>query len=291
MHKISVLLVIIAGTLWGTSGFFATNLREYGFDALQMALMRNMISAICLVPYCLFCKRDKMRVSPRHLLLFALSGLGLYGTGAFYYAAMKAASISVAVVLMYLAPIIVMTYSVIFMGETFTYKKLVCILGALVGTALVTGIIGGLRASLAGIGLGVMSGISYSLYNICVKLEMKRGDDPVVAAAFCFAFAAVIALVFGKPIDTISKISAGMPVSLVWVISIGLMTSVTPYVVYTFAMKRIPASVATAISSVEPLVATVIGVVLYKEPINMASYIGIALIVASVVFLSFSNKE
>lgn len=286
MRKISVLLVIIAGSLWGTSGIFATNLRRLGFDSLQMALMRNVVSAVCLWIYCFSKHRDCIRVSPKKLVLFVLSGLGLYGTGAFYYAAMKAASISVAVVLMYLAPVIVMVYSAMFMGEKFTMRKLLAVVGALVGTALVTGAIGGVKLSLYGIALGLMSGISYSLYNICVKYEMKRGDQPLIAAAFCFLVAAVVSVALGKPVDTFSKICINFNEVIPWALSVGVVTSVVPYIVYTYAMKHLDAGVATTLGSVEPMVATVISVALYGEIISLNSYLGIFLILASVVLLS-----
>ncbi len=51
-------------------------------------------------------------------------------------------------------------------------------------------------------------------------------------------------------------------------------------------MKKIPAGVASSVSAVEPLVATLIGVVLYGEPMTVASYIGMVFIVTSVVLLS-----
>ncbi len=290
MHKFSVFLVLVAGTCWGTSGFFATTLRQYGFDALQMALMRNIISTVCLFAFCAMFRRDKLKMPPKRLLLIGLSAFGLYGTGAFYYAAMKAASISIAVVLMYLAPVIVMTYSVIFMKERFTYVKFACAVAALVGTGLVTGIIGGHKVSLVGIGLGLMSGISYSLYNICAKYEMKRGDDPVVSTTYCFAFATVVSFVFGSPVETCSMVCAEGVRILPWVIALGLITSTLPYIVYTYAMKRLPAGVTASIGSVEPLVATLISVALYNEPITWSSCVGIALIIIAVIVLS-TEKE
>jgi len=290
VNKFSVFLALVAGTLWGTSGIFATNLRMFGLDSLQMSFVRNLGSAIFLLVFGVAKYRTKIIAKPGQLFLFALSALGMYGTGAFYYAAMKAASISVGAVLMYLAPIIVMTYSVLFMGERFTFKKLFCVLCAFLGTALVTGILGGVKVSVAGIALGVMSGISYSLYNICVKLEMKRGDDPVIATLYCFLFASVFALIFGKPIETMRIIGNNMPYAFLWAVSVGLVTSVAPYLIYTYAVKKIPASVATSVSSVEPLVATFIGVAIYNEPTTCATYIGVVLIVFSVVLLSFSNE-
>ena len=290
MNKLSVLYIMIAGILWGTSGIFTTNLREFGFDSLQMASARNVVAAVCMLIFSAVTLRRKMRISFKRLLLIAVSGVGLYGTGAFYYAAMKAASLSVAVVLMYLAPVIVMIVSVLFMGESFTCIKGIAIVAALVGTALVTGIIGGLRVSVMGIILGVLSGISYSIYNICVKLEMRRGDNPIIATTYCFVFAAILSLFFANPVTTVKMTIENPAQILPWILPLGVVTSVIPYLVYTYAMKKIPAGVATAMGSVEPLTATLVSIIFYNEPITVFSVIGIFLILGAVVMLSFSEE-
>ena len=290
MHQLSVFLIIVASTLWGTSAIFVTNLRAHGFDSLQMAFLKNLIPAIVLLAFCLCFHKNKIKVSLKSLLIIILGGIGIYGTGAFCYAAMKLTSISVSVVLMYLAPVIVMVYSTIFMGEKFTYTKLLCIIGALVGIALVTGIIGGYKVNFKGICLGLMSGVSYGMYNICAKLVTKRGEEPVVVSTYSFVVAAVFSAILGRPCETFAKIATDIPAILPWAISFGLVTSAFPYTIYTYGIKRLPASVATSLGCVEPMVATLISVLCYNEPITAFSVSGIVIIVFSVVFLSFIKE-
>ena len=286
MKKLAVLLVVLSGFLWGTSAIFTTELKKFGFDALNIAFMRNTVAAICMIIFALISKRDKLRISVKQLFLYLLVGACLYGTGAFYYAAMGYVSISVAVVLLYIAPAIVTIYSVIFFKEKFAFGKGLAVVMVVVGTALVTGIVGGARASVFGLFLGVMSGISYSVYNIGIKYEMKRGDDPVVATAYCFLIAALLSAILGKPVQTAGIITQNFQSAILWCVSLGIITSALPYFIYTYAMKKLPAGVVASLGCVEPMTASIISFTIYGEAISVYSIVGIALILASVVLLS-----
>jgi len=68
--------------------------------------------------------------------------------------------------LMYTAPIFVMTYSVIFLGEKLTLKKFISLVFVVVGCAFISGIFGGVKFSLWGVISGLLAGITYSAYNI-----------------------------------------------------------------------------------------------------------------------------
>ena len=168
--KKAFLFIVFAGILWGTSGIFVHYLAPFGFSALQMTAMRGVVSAISMSIYACLKDRALFRVSGKHLLLFAMSGIAMYVTASSYYASMQLTSISTAVVLMYSAPIFIMAYSVAFLGEKLTKLKAICVICMLVGCCLVSGIIGGLRFHFGGILLGLLAGISYSAYNIFTKI-------------------------------------------------------------------------------------------------------------------------
>lgn len=289
MKRFAVLLVVLSGVLWGTSAIFTTELKKFGFDALNIAFMRNAVAAICMIIFALICKRDKLKISPKQIWLYLLVGAALYGTGALYYAAMGHASISVAVVLLYIAPAVVTIYSVIAFKEKFTYLKGLAVVMVIVGTALVTGIVGGAKASAFGLFLGVMSGISYSIYNIGIKYEMKRGDDPIVATAYAFVISALLSAIIGKPAQTAQILSENFQSVILWCILLGIVTAALPYFIYTYAMKKLPAGVTTSLGCVEPMTASIISFTIYGETISVYPVVGIVLILVSVVLLSKSE--
>ena len=290
MKTRAFIYIILAGVLWGTSGLFVHFLTPLGFSSLQMTAMRGVVAFLCMFILALLKNRDIFRVSKRELALFAASGLGIFGTASSYYAAMQLTSVSTAVVLMYTAPIIVMVYSVLFMGEKMTAIKGVAVLAMLVGCCLVSGMIGGMKFHALGIFMGLLSGISYSAYNIFTKVQMRGNSHPLSATLYCFMFMAIFSLVSCQPFEASKIVMEHFWASVPLMIGIGIGTCVLPYFLYTLALKELPAGTASALGIVEPMSATVFSVLFLQEQLSVYSVCGIVLILVAVFLLS-RNKE
>lgn len=286
MKKISVLYIVLAGVLWGTSPIFVNSFKPYGFSSMELAAIRNIVSAAAILLFVLIKNPKLLKAKPKEIGLFILSGIFLYTTCVTYYLAMQLTSPATAVVLMYIAPMIVMVVSVMFFGEKFTWLKGVAVVAVVVGCGLVTGIIGGMKFSLAGILTGVASGLAYSSYNICVKIEMRRGNDAATATVYCFIAAGIAAFICANPVSFIEAVKENMPEMLPLGLGIGLCTGLLPYLLYTLSLKWLPVGTASAMSSIEPLSATIFSVVLYNEVLGVQGVIGVLLILASVIMLS-----
>ncbi|MBQ8310724.1 MAG: EamA family transporter [Clostridia bacterium] len=291
MKTKAFLYIIAAGILWGTSGVFAHYLAPYGFSSLQMTAVRGTVSCICMLGYVLLCARGSLRINPTELLLFAGCGLSLYGTAACYFSSMQLTSISTAVVLMYTAPVPVMIFSVAFLGERLTWRKLISVICMLVGCALVSGIIGGLRFDAWGIVIGAMSGVSYAAYNVLTKIAMQRGCNPLSVTVYSFLFMSVLALIVAPPWEIVSNIASAVLPTLPLCIGLGVVTHIAPYFLYTLSLKDLPAGTASALSIVEPMAATLFSFFLLGEQLAWTSAVGIALILLATVLLGLSEKN
>ena len=69
-----------------------------------------------------------------------------------------------------------------------------------------------------------------------------------------------------------------------------LITAVIPFLTYTLGLKRVEPSKAGIIATIEPLVATVVGIVIFSEPMTIMSGCGIILILSAVILLSIRKK-
>jgi len=99
-------------------------------------------------------------------------------------------------------------------------------------------------------------------------------------SSFCFA-----------DISGIFTIANTNPVLLYsLIIGIGVFTVTLPYTLYTLSLKYIPVGTASALGIIEPVTATLFGVVLFDEPLGLSSVVGIIFIITAVLMLSF-NKE
>ena len=159
-----------------------------------------------------------------------------------------------------------------------------------VQSALVGGIFGASyrltgRVLLAWLG----SGFFYALYTIFARLALRRYDSTTVTA-YTFLLGALGSLPLGKAADTASTV-AGTPILLLFCLGIGVISTVLPYVLYTWGLQRMDSGRAAILVAVEPLVGAVLGMVCYGEPHDLPKLAGIALILAAILLLNRREKE
>ena len=285
MKTKAFIYIIVAGILWGTSGLFVHFLSPYGFSSVQMTAVRGLVSFIGISIYALLTNKELFRFKLENFIFFIPIGTTLFATAALYYASMTMTSVSTAVVLMYMAPVYVMVFSVLFLGEKFSVLKASSLGAMLIGCCLVSGIIGGLAFNFVGIILGILSGVSYATYNIVTKIALKKGINAVTATVYSFMVMAIIAISASKPHQIVTKAIENPWPTIPLLIGLGVFTFVIPYFLYTLAMRDLPAGTAAALGIVEPMAATVFSVIFLKEKLGWLPAIGIALILIAVFAL------
>lgn len=290
MKKFPVLLIVIAGIFWGTSPIFANFLYLHEFSPLQITSMRGTVSAILMSLYVFISNKKLFRINLSQLIWFALGGLSMFLAAYFYYESMSVGSVSVAVMLMYTAPIFVMTYSVLFLGEKLTVVKFISVVLVLLGCAFISGIVGGAQFNLWGVITGLLSGISYSTYNIIAKVQISKKGNPLSASVYCYIFMALASLLFAD-VGGIFTIANTQPLYLyALIIGVGVFTVTLPYSLYTLSLKYIPVGTASALGIIEPMTATLFGVAIFGDSLSIMSVLGIVFIMAAVIMLSFSRE-
>lgn len=286
MKKLSLVYIILAGVFWGTSGIFVHYLAPYGFSSMQMTLIRSVVSFLTMSIYAFAHDKKLFKVSFKELILFFFSGASFFSTASCYYYAMQKSSVSTAVVLMYTAPIFVMIYSVIFLGEKLTRLKAASVVAMIAGCGLVSGIIGGLKFDIVGIVFGLLAGISYSAYNIFTKIEMKGNSNAISANIYSFLFAGIIGLIVENPMEMVPYVEKSPGITIFLIIALGICTGIIPYFLYTLALRDIPAGTASSLAILEPMSATLFSVILLGEVLSISAIAGIILILSSVFALS-----
>lgn len=278
-------LVILAGILWGSAPLFVVYLAPFGFSSIQMTAMRSVVTVLVMAIYILVRNVRLFSVKPVDLLIFAVSGISYVGAATLYYQSMQMTSSATAVVLMNTAPVIVMVYSVLFLGERMTGLKLVSVISMLLGCFLVSGIIGGFRFDAVGILLGALSGIVYSIYNIFTKISMRRGANPISATFYAFLSALVVSVFIANPPDIAKNIAADAPRILPTVLIFGIITCILPYFLYVVGMRELPAGTASSLAIVEPMSATVLSAIFLDQTPDVFTVIGLVLILGAVALL------
>ena len=286
-RNIGPLLIILAGCFWGSMGIFVRRLTEYGFTAVQIVSIRVTLAALFFCIILLIKDRSGFRIALRDLPLFIGLGFGsiLFFTVC-YFTAITMLPLSTAAILLYTSPIWIMLMSVLFFHEKLSEKKLLALALAFAGCVLVSGI-SGEGITLTGLLVGLGSGLGYGLYSILGTVALRK-YSPYTVTAYTFLFAAAGSWLICGPADMISKFTAAPdPVSLLLFCGLtALVTAVIPFLFYTLGLRTVEASRAGILATVEPLVATLVGILAFSEPLTLLPALGILLIISAVIILN-----
>lgn len=291
MKKQAFTLIVIAGLLWGTSGIFVKNLSPFGFTSLQMTSVRGVIAFISLSIFALIVNKKAFKIKLSHLPVYAVIGSCLYATAALYYSSIQLTSISTAVVLMYTAPIYVTAFSALFLKEKLTLPKAGAIGLMLVGCAFVSGIVGGLKLDTMGVILGALSGVSYAIYNIVLKILLSKGDDATTVSLYGFLFMALISIPLAEPATMIPKIAQDPPLIIPLLLGLGIITFVVPYFLYNLSMRSLSAGTVSSLGVIEPMSATIYSIIFFKEIPDIFGIIGIVMVIAAVILIGIIEDK
>ncbi len=284
---LGIMLVLGAGFLWGHTGFFVKNLEAFGVSSVEITVMRLGFTCIMMLAFMLVFNRDVFIIRRKNIKYYIGAGaVGMVGSSLFYFYSISMTSLSVAAVLMYTSPIIVVVLSIFVFRQHLTVLRTICCIASFVGAALVSGILSGVgNVSIPGILFGCAAGFSYALYSVFSSLALLRGSKPlsITVYAFCFAFLAV--LPFSNLPALFSKI-AEQPKILVYALLQAVLTCLAPYVLYTIGLKYTDAANASIMSTIELVVATLVGLIYFGQGVDLPAVCGIALVISSVVLLN-----
>lgn len=292
MKRLAPLFVLMASVLWGSMGIVTRYVVAIGFNTRQTAAVRITSAAAVLILFLLITDRSKLKLRKEDFKWFLGTGLGsLFINNLAYAATVQRASLSVAVVLLYTAPFFVMIMSVLIFKEKLTVQKIAALFLSFAGCILVVGLSG---ANVGGnviitLLIGLSAGFGYSLYSIFGKVLMRRYESLTVTV-YTFILASLASLVIAEPVSMVRIIAANaekMPVTVIG----SVITLALPYICYSAALKYIESSKASIIASFEVVAASLFGVFLYHELLDIYNIVGIVCVVAALIILQLKPRS
>lgn len=285
------LMVTGAACLWGTLGVVSRGLYDGGLSAQAVVTVRAGAAAALLLAAMLLLRPRALRVRLRDVPLFA--AYGLVSVAAFYllyFVTIQQLSVAAAAVLLYTAPAFVAVAAALTLGEPLTRIKLAALALTLAGCTLVAKAYepAAFRGQLLGVLTGLGAGFTYGMYSIFGKHALKRYDPWVVQTYSLLAGAVPLLLLFGREA---ALAVARSPEALPALAYLALVTTLGAYGLYLTGLQSVEASHAAILSTVEPVVAAVLGFLRLQEPLQLPQMLGILLVLGSAVMLNARAGE
>jgi drug/metabolite transporter (DMT)-like permease len=291
MKKIAPIFVLIAGILWGTMGIYVRNLNELHFTTIEIVAVRSIMTALLMAVVLAVYNRKLLRVRLKDLWCFVGTGIcSIVFFNYCYFKAITMTSLSVAAVLLYTAPAIVMVLSAVLFREKITTVKMMSLIATFVGCVFVTGLVGDTdNLSPQGILVGLGAGFGYALYSIFSRFALQRGYSSLTITFYTFLFASLGALPLANVGMIVNACVSDIHMFGFYVI-FAMVSTVVPYILYTVGLSAMENSKASIVASVEPVAATIFGILIFEENITFYNFIGILLVLGAIVTCNINWK-
>ena len=282
------LLILAAGALWGTIGFFATLLSHMGMNAGPTAFFRVLSSAVMLALILLIKGKGAslFRIGKRGLISCMLIGFVSQAFYNFCYMnAIEQNGMATAAVFLYTSPIYVALLSRLFFHEPLTGNKILAIVINIIGCVLTVtgGAFTDVRISAFGLLMGLLAGFTYALLPILSRTG-AADENPYTVAFFGQLFGSLLLFFLIRPYQNIGTVFNGK--ILLVLIGFGLVPSAMAYIAYYGGISRITeTSKVPVIASIETVVAAGIGLAAFGQKLSAVKILGIALVLCSIVFV------
>ena len=248
-------MLIGSMVIFGTIGIFR---RFIPVSSPMLAFVRGVLGAgfLMLIRLCQRSVPSPEQISSdsqlslwKKFIWFGIPG-GMIGLNwVLLFEAYRYTSISVATLCYYMAPTLVILCSPLVIGEKLTIKKLVCVLTAVFGMVLISGIVGGELVSFQGILLGLGAA---ALYAAVILINKKAPDADVYEKTMIQLGAAAIFLLPYLLLGNAFSLKGLDPAGGFLLIVVGIVHTGVAYALYFGSIRSLKAQTVAILSYMDP---------------------------------------
>lgn len=283
-------LVLAAAVLWGLIGVLSKGILQAGVGPLEIAFWRATLAGGLFVVHA--GARGRLHLEPRDPrgrlrdgAVFV--GFGLLGVTVFYAAlnlAIEAGGVSLAFILLYSAPAFVALLAWALLGEPLTRRKALLVALAVTGVVLVAGDSGhGVRVTPAALFWGLAAGFSYASYYIFGKRLLRR-YAPVTIYALVLPVGAL-------GLAPLVSFAPKTPTAWALLALMAVLSTYLAYLLYFTGLRRVEASRAVLVATVEPVVAAALAALWFGERFGWPGLLGGGLVLLAAAASALPPKR
>lgn len=282
-----------AMALFGSIGVFVKNIQ---LPSMEIAFLRSLIAAIALI----FIKAIRSKKSfqgekknifnnKRDFYILVLSGIALGINWFIIFQAYKYTTLSNANLVYYFSPVFVILFSPFLFNEKLTKVKVISVLAATLGLAMILFN----QPTSAGTNYNHILGVTYALlggalYAVIIFLNKKiEGIDGNERTVVQLSAAALVLLPFIIYRNAIHITGLQM---VFFILILGLVHTAVGLSIYFSAMEKVKAQNIALLSYIDPISAVIFGVLVFGDVLNAFQIIGGLLILISTYYGS-AEKE
>jgi drug/metabolite transporter (DMT)-like permease len=285
------LCVMAAALLWASNGTIGKALFNAGMSPLILVQTRVVLSAVILVTILFFWRPSLLKIRLRdigHLFLFGGVFMALMQLS--YFFAISKIQVAAAILLQYLAPVLVACYSMLFWHERVTFQKVLALVLSVAGCYLV---VGGYNLSLltmnrAGIMWALLSAIAFASTTLLSEKGMHQ-YNPRTVLVYGFLFSAVSLNIVHRPLSVLSQsYTLTQWASILYIVVFG---TLIPFGLYLAGVNHIRSTRAIITATLEPIAAAFMAFFLLGESLSSFQIAGGLSVIIAIVLLQWEREH
>ena len=289
MKKLYLILPILAGLMFGSSGIFVRTLTQNGIDQTTLLFLRFSLAIIPIAIAIILTDRKLFKAELKDIPLFLVCAICMVGLNLCYNESMNTVPLSLAAVLLSIAPIYVLIFAYVLFREKITSKKVICMVLAILGCVLMTGVLESDLSSipLFGILSGIGAGLFWAIYLMASKKSIEDGNHTYTILIYCTVFLS-LALIPFTDFNQIGNFVGIDPLpAVIFLIIHPTFSFALPYIFSTVSLKYMDSGTSSIfLSGAEPFAALIFGLLIYSEIPSLLMFCGFLLTVGAMTILS-----
>ena len=279
---------LLSAVAFGFAGIPAKMAYGAGFTPLQVTAVRIVLTALvllaCVAPWNGLPKLGSWR------LVLAYAALGVIGSPLLYFVAVSRIPIGVAMVLEFLAPVLVALWIRLVRRTRLPASMWVGTALALIGLAMIAQLFDAVSFDLVGTLAGFGAAVCTAAYYLLGEQAAKQGDPLTLTTGGMVVGAVLISIVSPPWTLPWSAMTTSTTLGPVWLglVLLALVSTAFAYVAGVLALRRLPSSAASVLGLVEPLVATLAGWLILGQVLTVVQIIGAAVLLGGAAIVQLA---
>jgi drug/metabolite transporter (DMT)-like permease len=288
-------MVLTAATLWAVNGVVSKVIIASGDVPARRLTEVRTTGAFALLALALVISRPNLlRVQREELpVLLTFGLLGLAFVQWFYFEAISRLDIGVALLIQYVAPVLVALWARFAYHEPVRRRIWAALALSILGIALLVELWNGLTLDGLGVAAALGSATTFAIYVLSAERAVTR-RDPVSLVCYGFLLASVFWAVvqpwtsfpFDRVDESVSLLGRLADVSLpVWLLMTFMVVlgTIVPFALLAASLRHIPASRAAITAMFEPVAATVLAYAWLGESLTPYQFLGALVVLTAIV--------
>lgn len=283
------LLVVVSMLVFGSIGIFR---RYIALPSVVIACVGGLVGGAFLLGFMrLLGRRASGRAVRKNLVKLLAAGAMMGFNWMLLFEAYRFTSVSVATLSYYMAPVFLIVLSAVLLKEKLSTRKMLCVLAAVIGMALASGVMGEAAPqgeALRGVGLALLAAALYA--GVLLINRTLEGIGPIEQTTVQLGAAGLVLAPYMLLTENMAALRWTLSTVLLTMVVAVFHTGIT-YVLFFGSIGRLNAQTVALLTYIDPVTAMVLAALIFGEKLSPPGILGAAMVLGAAVVSEWRGRE